>query len=492
MHDPSPAAGTHASAVTTDPEWPSLGDRWAAAASESLDRTRLIEQARRTDAAAQLRRCCPSGARVLEDLSWRALTRLAANEPVDPNDPDSWRSPDAHAQIVLRRHGITGLASTRLTMDAVRALIEGQARADRDAGVDWTQLAVPAARLDAALRRAHARLPIALDDPAIYAYRDDQRRVLAARLGVPGEQAGDLSRWLLAHADAFDPEDLRCWRIASATWLALASEQLPPVKAVERPVGLFLAPAERGEGWQLAPVLSLDAIRLVHSLGGRVESDLRAAVVPLSAAGDVLERLNQRTLHAGPNEQLDTAAGLAQALTRELGTPVSAGMAREKYERWGRLLVRRRPCTGHNGRACAELVLRVLTIAGREFPRRRVGAAPRDEHAAQPSAAMELGEAVQAAIQRELPLLLSSEAAGQLRDSVRVGRMKGRPGALAFTTADGVSASTRRVVAEQAVPELRALRDAGAKVTLDAGARQLLRMTLARPLSDDPILLGRQ
>ena len=29
-------------------------------------------------------------------------------------------------------------------------------------------------------------------------------------------------------------------------------------------------------------------------------------------------------------------------------------------------------------------------------------------------------------------------------------------------------------------------------MTLDAGARQLVRMTLARPLADDPILLGRQ
>ena len=167
-------------------------------------------------------------------------------------------------------------------------------------------------------------------------------------------------------------------------------------------------------------------------------------------------------------------------------------MAREKRDRWGRLLVRRRPCTGPDGAAGSELVLRVLTIAGRAFPRRRVGAAPRDEHAAQPSAAMELGEAVQTAIERELPLLLSSEAAGQLRDAVRVGRMKGRPGALAITTADGVSRQhpARRRRAGRA--ELRALRDAGAKVTLDAGARQLVRMTLARPLADDPILLGRQ
>jgi len=61
-----------------------------------------------------------------------------------------------------------------------------------------------------------------------------------------------------------------------------------------------------------------------------------------------------------------------------------------------------------------------------------------------------------------------------------------------ITTADGVSATTRRVVAEQAIGELRQLKQAGARVTLDAGARQVVRMTLARPLSDDPILLGRQ
>jgi hypothetical protein len=79
-----------------------LGDRWANSASE------LLERASETEAAAQLRRCGPISARVLQSLSWRALTRLAANEPVDPNDPDSWPSPDAHAQIVLRRYGITG------------------------------------------------------------------------------------------------------------------------------------------------------------------------------------------------------------------------------------------------------------------------------------------------------------------------------------------------------------------------------------------------
>ena len=107
------------------------------------------------------------------------------------------------------------------------------------------------------------------------------------------------------------------------------------MKDVERPVGLFLAPAERGDGWQLAPVLSLDAIRLVHSLGGRIEYDLRSAVLPLSAADELLERINPRTLHGGSNEHLDSAAGISQALTRELGTAVSPGVAREKRDRWG-------------------------------------------------------------------------------------------------------------------------------------------------------------
>ena len=105
---------------------------------------------------------------------------------------------------------------------------------------------------------------------------------------------------------------------------------------------------------------------------------------------------------------------------------------------------------------------------------------------------MDLGEAVQTAIDAGLPLLLSTEAGGELKDTVRVGRMKGRPGMLTITSSDGVSATTRRVVAEQAIGSLIALKRSKAKVTLSAGARQLVRMTMAQPLADDPVLLGRQ
>ena len=64
---------------------------------------------------------------------------------------------------------------------------------------------------------------------------------------------------------------------------------------------------------------------------------------------------------------------------------------------------------------------------------------------------------------------------------------------LTITTADGLSATTRRVVAEQAIAELRALKRAGraASRSTPAPARSL-RMVRARPLADDPVLLGRQ
>ena len=145
-----------------------------------------------------------------------------------------------------------------------------------------------------------------------------QRRALATRLGLPAGQADDLSRWVLAHPDQFEAAQLRSWRIASPTWLAVAGEQLEAVDQVRRPVALFVMPGARGEGWQLTPVLSLDAIRLFVSLGGRLERDLRSAVLPAAAASELIDRVNVYTLHAGPKECLDSAGQLAQ------GSPASS------------------------------------------------------------------------------------------------------------------------------------------------------------------------
>src|SRR4051812_32846299 len=95
------------------------------------DHKRLARQARATDAGRQLLRCFPRWLGALDHLRWPALVRLAHGEPVDPNDPDAWSSRDEHAHAILRRHGVSGVAPTRLTLEAIARLIDGQAAADR-------------------------------------------------------------------------------------------------------------------------------------------------------------------------------------------------------------------------------------------------------------------------------------------------------------------------------------------------------------------------
>ena len=444
------AASSVAATATTGGNQPLELPGWRAAPFDLRDssgRADAERSARETDAGRQLQRCFPRWSRAFEHLRRTALRRLADNQPVDPNDADSWHSRDEHAQAVLRRHGLAQVHARRLQTSAIRALIDGQAHADRQAGLDWTTVTAPASRLDDALRRAHARLPIDLDDPRVWASRDDQRRALGRRLGVGDQQADDLSRWVLEQPEAFDPDDLRCWRIASAD-LAGARRRAARAGRSRRPAGRACSSCPRRRAR-----LAADA----RALARRDPADRRArrrastatcapASCPLDATARCWNACSLQTLHAGPRECLDSARQLAAELSRELGTTVNPGAPRDKRDRWGRLLVHRRSHKGPDGYRRSELELRVVTFPAREFSRRRLGAAPRDEHYAQPSAVMDLGEAVQTAVERGLPLLLSTEAAGHLKDTVRVGRMKGRPGMLTVTSADGLSATTRRVV----------------------------------------------
>ena len=91
------------------------------------------------------------------------------------------------------------------------------------------------------------------------------------------------------------------------------------------------------------------------------------------------------------------------------------------------MLITRRSYRGHDGSTTAELELRVVTFPAREYSQRRLGSARRDDRYGQASAVIDLGEAVQTAVEHGLPLLLSTEAAGHLADTVRVGRMKAGP-----------------------------------------------------------------
>ena len=200
--------------------------------------------------------------------------------------------------------------------------------------------------------------------PAARARRAARRRRAA--------QADDLSRWVLAHPDQFDPTELRCWRIGSDTWLALAGEQLEAVDRVERPVGVFVVPAlGASDGWQLTPVLSLDAIRLIVSLGGRLERDLRSAVAPdrqpraSCSSGSTCTRCTpgRRNALTRPDSSRRSSPASSQ-------TPISPGVPRDKRDRWGRLAVRRRSYRAPDGTTTCR-----ARAAGAHVPGARVHAA---------------------------------------------------------------------------------------------------------------------
>src|SRR3954453_21293203 len=103
------------------------------------------------------------------------------------------------------------------------------------------------------------------------------------------------------------------------------------------------------------PVLSLDAVRVIAGLGGRVELGLRGAAVPLEAVDALLERLNPRTQHAGGRECLDSGRALAEALPRVLERLYAPGAPHDPRDRWGRLLVSRQTYTAPDGTRKGEL-----------------------------------------------------------------------------------------------------------------------------------------
>jgi hypothetical protein len=458
----------------------------------------LLHDARQTDSFRQFIRCFPRWLNVTKHVTTRALKRLADNVALDPNDPGTWYDEIAHATAVMRRHGISQVDPWSLTTTAIGRLIDTQAEADATAGLDWATVTVPAAALDDKLRQAHTNLAIDLDDPAIWRYRDKQRKALARKLGLDSAMADDLSRCAIANPAEFDPEALRCWRIASERWLQIAATQLDPVGYVQRPIGVFVTPGAQMrdhervdcDGWQLSPVFSLEMIRLIATLGGTVGRDLITARLPRHAIPAFLAQVNVNALHAGPRELMDSKRQLGAELTRHLGQAVVTSSLVDKVDRWGRVHVHRHSYTDRHQVVYDELSLGVMTAAIRGFTQRRLGSAT--DHRVTRSAVMELGEAVNTAVEHGLAILLSTEAAGHLAGRVRVGRMKGKPGMVTITRSDGASATTERVVAEQAVARLRTLKQEGASVVLDAGARQVVRMTLARGLDDDPVLLGRQ
>ena len=101
-----PTAGLPATTTAAASVRPlTLPGRWLSATAEELERERLLAPTRASDAGRQFARCFARWPGALDHIRLAALRALAANRPIDPNDPDVWRSRDEHAQAILRRHG---------------------------------------------------------------------------------------------------------------------------------------------------------------------------------------------------------------------------------------------------------------------------------------------------------------------------------------------------------------------------------------------------
>ena len=278
----------------------------------------------------------------------------------------------------------------------------------------------PASLLDERLRRAHERLPIALEDPR----SGPTRSTSGARSPDDCARRAPGGRSVAVAARSCPTSSTRRSALLADRLRLLAGARrraARPVGNVERPVGVFVVPAlQASDGWQLMPVLALDTIRLIAELGGRLERDLRSASYRSAAArscssGSTSIRCTPARGSAWTRRGSSRRSSLASCRSRSAracrATSATGGAASPSAA-----APTRAPAARH-GRARAA----GADVPARGFGQRRLGSAPREEQYAHPSAVMDLGEAVQTAVDAGLPLLLSTEAAGELKDTVRVG-----------------------------------------------------------------------
>ena len=243
-------------------------------------------------------------------------------------------------------------------------------------------------------------------------------------------------------------------------------------------------------------MLSLDAIRLLAALGA---SARRATCAPprcrrRTSTGDCSSASTRARCTPGRARTLDSAGRARARRSRASSASPSAPACRATRATAGAACSSAAAATPpRDGSASAELALRVRHLRRRAVPAppARLGAARRAPR--HPSAVMELGEAVQTAIEHGLPLLLSTEAAGELKDTRPRRAHEGPP-----RPADH---HHRRRPQRHHAPRRRR---AGDRRTARAQARRRARSrstparasscawSRARPLADDPVLLGRQ
>ena len=248
-----------------------------------------------------------------------------------------------------------------------------------------TSPVLPMPGLDARLAQAHTVLPISLEDPGVFAFRDDQRRALCARLELAPGQADDLSRWVLEQPRPVRPERpaLLADRLRRR-WLALADEQLAAGRArraARRRVRRARRPATAGSS-------------------PRCSRWTRSGCSPRSAAGSTATCAPRRCPPTQPRELLGARqrAHAARRARRSASTRPASSPRRSRASSDARRAracratsatagaacsSRRRSHTTGGARSTRELGLRVVTFPARGFRRRRLGAVALDERHAQ-------------------------------------------------------------------------------------------------------------
>jgi len=468
------------------------------------------EQIAKTEPGKIFRSVWPSWPTLFSQLTAKALTQLENGRLPDPCVQGTWKTPSACIEANLRRYGVDQIKGMSLTQSVARAFIDGQSASDSAADLRWGYVSSEQ-ELKTLNRAACVKLTVDFDDPSTWEQMTDKRAAVGRQLKLDPSVSDQVSRYVVGAPDSFNETEILSWRIGTARWINLArglGYEAP--LWIANPVGVFVTPAEsivKGEvksGWTLNPVLNFEMILLIDELGGEIDRDLTGGSIPTSESEAFVARVNQHVLSFPGARRDEGRKSLRQTLQNELGTYVPDVGATNSRERWGQLLLKhRRGSVNSLQAAYDEIQIKVNTPTVREFPRQRVGSIKRDTLATHfgggsgiefaQSSEMDLGEALSVALDHDLALLLSSEAGATMAGNTSVARMRGRPGMLTITRGgDGISAQVETLNTLQAPGAIRALRQSGEDVTLDAGAFQTYKMSEAKPISDDPILLGRQ
>lgn len=340
---------------------------------------------------------------------------------------------------------------------------------------------------DAAIELLKAGERIDREDPGTWRTGSAKwTAVVAARIGVRETQSHDLSHRALGRALAGEPTDIDdpySWRLGSQTWgHKMDAAHGPLTGIVEQPIGMIVVPHPNGQdaGWQTRPVFSVPMMRLLLQHGCRVDRYLQVAT-PSAQFGKVLARIDQDWLAGAHGDRRSSAFQRWVALgdKRTQSTPANnwVGIREAKTMQGGYVFI--------------------ATATRKAMPVQRYGAGTAATHTNRQrviggwSAAQELGELVAAATEIPLPVVLSSEAAAELDGVTRIGRMKGLPGVLTVTSIDQGEVQTNTVQARRAAALIAQGKIAG-DVRLSRDARMVMQMAIARPLSDDAVLLPPQ